>query len=66
MNKTLQLDHVRIRQHVSVLASGLILTNIIMYGGIDKLFLYYMVVKMVSIAVVFTWTFVFHNNLKHL
>lgn len=65
----------RIRQHVSVSASGSILTNIIMYVGIGKLFLYYLVVKMVSIAVVFAWTFVFHNifsfrartdNLKHL
>jgi putative flippase GtrA len=58
-----------------VSASGLILSNIIMCGGIDKLFLFYLVVKMVSIAVVFAWTFVFHNifsfrartdNLRHL
>ena len=66
---------VQLGRFMLVSASGLILTNIIMYSGIDKLFLYHLVVKMVSIAVVFAWTFVFHNlfsfrartdNLRHL
>ena len=41
--------------------SGLVLTNLLMFVGVEIVVLHYLIAKIIAVGAVFLWTFIFHN-----
>ena len=51
----------QLARFTTVSASGLLLTNIVMFVGVDLFYIQYILSKIWAVGIVFFWTFVMHN-----
>ena len=51
----------QLRRFAIVSVSGLLLTNGVMWVGVDYLLIHYLIVKIAAVGIVFIFTYVFHN-----
>jgi len=51
----------QLRRFTIVSVSGLLLTNVVMWIGVEYLLIHYFIVKVAAVGVVFIWTYIFHN-----
>lgn len=52
---------VQLRRSIIVTMFGLLITNVVMWIGVEYLLVHYLIVKMAAIGIVFIWTYTLHN-----
>ena len=51
----------QLRRFTIVSVSGLLLTNVVMWIGVEYFLVHYLIVKVIAVGIVFIWTYIFHN-----
>ena len=51
----------QLRRFTIVSVSGLLLTNVVMWIGVEYFLVHYFIVKVAAVGIVFIWTYVLHS-----